>query len=176
VSVGVSQVDSGDDVSQFQPVTFDPGVGGVVPDPNSGVDTTVEDKTTSFNGTLSLIRNTSRTQTSLSYRRQTRPSSGFGSDVNVDNVAAQLTARLSRRLEMETRVSWSHVESATDAVADLFSPISAESPPFDQDLFVFVCRAFGVPALQLPGPGSQRGSGRQQLRRASRHARVPLLL
>lgn len=112
-SIGMSRVDSGDTVERFLALPDDDDP---LDDPTLFQDTTVDDVSTSINGTFSITRKTERTEATFSFLRQTRPSAGFGADVNVDRLSAHYQVKLSSRFGVRGTIGWAHSSSASDTI------------------------------------------------------------
>lgn len=104
-SAGVQRLES--DVVDAQIV---PLVPGDLPDSSP------DDTTTSFVGSASLQRRSKRAALAFRYSREIRPSSGFGTDLTIDSLAASFERRLSRRWSLRLVGNWTLLRSATEQV------------------------------------------------------------
>jgi hypothetical protein len=84
---------------------FDSPIGDAAPDESS----------TGFIGSLSFERETEWNRTVLGYRRETRPSGGVGTSLDVDSFELSFTQQLLRNLSLKLRGDYQISKSATDA-------------------------------------------------------------
>lgn len=73
-----------------------------------------EDTSTGFIGSVLLQRETEWNRTVLGYRRETRPSGGIGTSLDVDSFEASFTQQLMRNLSLKLRGNYQISKSATD--------------------------------------------------------------
>ncbi len=95
---------------------------GLVVAPGSGLDFSPSETSLGIVGTLEITRLSKRTATTLSYRRDTRPSSGYGSNTDTDTLSGDFTLRLTQRLELNLGAFAMRYQSVGDALAVVGSP------------------------------------------------------
>ncbi|TDI97678.1 MAG: hypothetical protein E2O73_10910 [Deltaproteobacteria bacterium] len=74
-----------------------------------------DDRTLGLVGGVELTRTFERGSLSLSYERESRPSSGLGSTLDTDNFEASYRAQLSERLSLKILGEYDHYRSATES-------------------------------------------------------------
>ena len=77
----------------------------------------VTDRNTGFVGGLDLERKFARSTLSVSYDRETRPSTGSSSSVDIDHVRMRLVRRINSRVKASFNAGWRHYKSAADRLA-----------------------------------------------------------
>ena len=88
-----------------------------------------DDTSTGFVGGLSFQRETEWNRTRIGYRRETRPSGGIGTSLDVDSFELSFTQQLMRNLSFRLNGDYQISKSASEAVFNLgFTPLFADTP------------------------------------------------
>lgn len=82
-----------------------------------------EDRSVAAIGAAGVTRKFQRGELSLSYRRETRPSSGLGSSLDTDKLRASYQTKLTSRLRLAISGDFYRYRSAGDSLVVEFSPI-----------------------------------------------------
>jgi hypothetical protein len=107
------------------------------------VNTNPDDTSDSFIGSLMVERTGKYSNLAVGYSRETRPSSGIGTELDIDQFTAGLRYRLASRWTFIANGAWSRSQSATEQVVTAFL-----NPSFNS----LVCLANNGVVGTLPNP------------------------